>query len=177
MIMAPILQLSKDAVWLALAKEIAMNSNDPSTKVGCVLVNQQNQIVSAGFNHLPLDCDPKSLTREEKNALSVHAEHHALSLTKEGSHGTAYLWPVEPCHRCARKLSRVGIERVVAPIDEESGVYLRWHKHLMSSRNHLDSLAIKRDYLNMNTIHNLMSEVDEEALRSSLSTVRQLWER
>jgi len=39
--------------FLRLAREVSSWSKDPSTKVGCVIVDQSRRVVSLGFNGLP----------------------------------------------------------------------------------------------------------------------------
>lgn len=175
MTLKPILLTSKDRAWLALAREVSCYSNDPYTKVGCVLVNEDNHLVSAGFNHLPGGFDPNSLTREQKNRLAIHAEEHALGFKRTFEECTAYLWPVEPCYDCAVKLSSAGLGRVIAPIDDNSEVYRRWHGNLMKSRNHLDFKCVHRVYTPMDSSLKTISSVDKDELNFLAEKVRQLW--
>ena len=63
-----------------LAGHIAGWSKDPSTKVGCVVVGQDREIRSTGFNGFPrgISDDLDRLTdREQKYPLICHAEENA----------------------------------------------------------------------------------------------------
>ncbi|CAI8164136.1 MAG: tRNA-specific adenosine deaminase [Methanobacteriota archaeon] len=119
-----------DIRFLELAKHIAGWSKDPSTKVGCIVVGEDREIRSTGFNGFPrgISDDNDRLTdREKKYPLICHAEENAImhaariGVSLKGS--TAYVtWP--PCSRCARSLIQAGIKEVVYSTAEE--VPERW---------------------------------------------------
>ena len=119
-----------DIRFLELAKHIAGWSKDPSTKVGCIVVGEDREIRSTGFNGFPrgISDDNDRLTdREKKYPLICHAEENAImhaariGVSLKGS--TAYVtWP--PCSRCARSLIQAGIKEVVYSTGEE--VPERW---------------------------------------------------
>ncbi|MBQ47556.1 MAG: hypothetical protein CMP10_08805 [Zetaproteobacteria bacterium] len=114
-----------DMRFLELAKHISGWSKDPSTKVGCVVVGEDREIRSTGFNGFPrgISDDNDRLTdREKKYPLICHAEENAImhaariGVSLKGS--TAYVtWP--PCSRCARSLIQAGIKEVVYSTTEE----------------------------------------------------------
>tara|TARA_B100000003_G_scaffold208602_1_gene229428 strand:- start:244 stop:702 length:459 start_codon:yes stop_codon:yes gene_type:complete len=110
-----------DQRFIELAKHIANWSKDPSTKVGCVVVGEDREIRSTGFNGFPRgikDDEERLLDREQKYPLICHAEENAImhaariGVSLKGS--TAYVtWP--PCSRCARSLIQAGIKEIVYP--------------------------------------------------------------
>ena len=114
-----------DIRFLELAKHISGWSKDPSTKVGCVVVGEDREIRSTGFNGFPrgISDDNERLTdRNQKYPLICHAEENAImhaariGVSLKGS--TAFVtWP--PCSRCARSLIQAGIREVVYPSPEE----------------------------------------------------------
>ena len=114
-----------DIRFLELAKHISGWSKDPSTKVGCVVVGEDREIRSTGFNGFPrgISDDNDRLTdREKKYPLICHAEENAImhaariGVSLKGS--TAYVtWP--PCSRCARSLIQAGIKEVVYSTAED----------------------------------------------------------
>jgi dCMP deaminase len=114
-----------DTRFLELAKHISGWSKDPSTKVGCVVVGEDREIRSTGFNGFPrgISDDNDRLTdREKKYPLICHAEENAImhaariGVSLKGS--TAYVtWP--PCSRCARSLIQAGIKEVVYSTAED----------------------------------------------------------
>ncbi|MBT3477357.1 MAG: dCMP deaminase family protein [Euryarchaeota archaeon] len=119
-----------DNRFLELAKHISGWSKDPSTKVGCVVVGEDREIRSTGFNGFPrgINDDAARLTdRDKKYPLICHAEENAImhaariGISLKGS--TAYVtWP--PCSRCARSLIQAGIEEIVYP--ETNAIPERW---------------------------------------------------
>tara|TARA_B100000965_G_scaffold376118_1_gene369115 strand:- start:17 stop:454 length:438 start_codon:yes stop_codon:yes gene_type:complete len=114
-----------DIRFIELARHISGWSKDPSTKVGCVVVGEDREIRSTGFNGFPrgIDDDPERLAdREKKYPLICHAEEnaimHAARIGVSLKDSTAYVtWP--PCSRCARSLIQAGIREVVYSSNEE----------------------------------------------------------
>ena len=114
-----------DIRFVELAKHISQWSKDPSTKVGCVVVGEDREIRSTGFNGFPKgisDDTERLVNREMKYPLICHAEENAImhaariGVSLKGS--TAYVtWP--PCSRCARSLIQAGIKEVVYSNQEE----------------------------------------------------------
>ena len=114
-----------DIRFLELAKHISGWSKDPSTKVGCVVVGEDREIRSTGFNGFPrgISDDNERLTdRSQKYPLICHAEENAImhaariGISLKGS--TAFVtWP--PCSRCARSLIQAGIKEIVYPETKE----------------------------------------------------------
>ncbi|MBT5391143.1 MAG: dCMP deaminase family protein [Euryarchaeota archaeon] len=119
-----------DIRFLELAKHISGWSKDPSTKVGCVVVGEDREIRSTGFNGFPrgISDDSERLTdRSKKYPLICHAEENAImhaariGISLKGS--TAFVtWP--PCSRCARSLIQAGVQEIVYP--ETDGIPERW---------------------------------------------------
>lgn len=114
-----------DIRFLELAKHISGWSKDPSTKVGCVVVGEDREIRSTGFNGFPrgISDDNERLTdRAKKYPLICHAEENAImhaariGVALKGS--TAFVtWP--PCSRCARSLIQAGVREIVYPETDE----------------------------------------------------------
>ena len=108
-----------DIRFLDLAEHISAWSKDPSTKVGCVIVGEDREIRSTGFNGFPrgIDDDEERLhNRDLKYPLICRAEENAImhaariGVSLKGS--VAYVtWP--PCSRCARSLIQAGINEVI----------------------------------------------------------------
>jgi len=110
-----------DRRFLDLASHISGWSKDPSTKVGCVVVGEDREIRSTGFNGFPRgieDSMERLDDRELKYPLICHAEEnaimHAARIGISLKDCTAYVtWP--PCTRCARSLIQAGVVEVVYP--------------------------------------------------------------
>ncbi|MBU03460.1 MAG: hypothetical protein CMA58_00530 [Euryarchaeota archaeon] len=114
-----------DLRFIDLAKHISEWSKDPSTKVGCVIVGEDREIRSTGFNGFPRGIDDTSERledRSQKYPMICHAEENAImhaariGVSLKGT--MAYVtWP--PCSRCSRSLIQAGISEIVYPSDIE----------------------------------------------------------
>ena len=105
-----------DKNFLELAKTVSTFSKDPSTQVGAVIVDDDNRVVSIGYNGFPkgVKDDHRLDNREMKYEMIVHAEANALLFANAPVSGcTIYTWPFQPCSRCASLIIQAGIRRVV----------------------------------------------------------------
>ena len=111
-----------DRRFLALAEHIAQWSKDPSTKTGAVIVDQDNRIISVGYNGLPrkvVDSPERLENREIKYKLIVHCERNALLFARSSVRGCKlYTWPFMSCSVCAGMVINAGITEVVAPFSD-----------------------------------------------------------
>lgn len=107
-----------DLRFLKAAHEIATWSKDPSTQVGCVIVNPELQRrVGEGFNGFPRflsDAPELYENRETKYERTIHAETNAVLFATETEGCTAYVTH-PPCAACSLVLIQSGISRVVTP--------------------------------------------------------------
>jgi len=107
-----------DMRYLDLAKFISTWSKDPSTKCGAVIIDEDNRIVSTGFNGFPkgIHDDDRLKSRNTKYEMILHAENNAILFAKQDLHHcTLYTWPYQPCSQCASMVIQSGIKRVVSP--------------------------------------------------------------
>ncbi len=111
-----------DHRFLTLARFISNWSKDPSTQVGCVIVDPMMRVVSTGFNGLPSgveDTIERLQNRDIKYEMVVHAERNAIIDAKRDLSGlTLYVWPLMPCSVCAAMIIQTGISEVVATIND-----------------------------------------------------------
>ena len=120
-----------DARFIDLAALVGSWSQDPSTKVGAVIVDQNRRVVSVGFNGFAAGVDDSTErleTRETKYRMILHAEDNAIMFARQSLIGcTIYTTPFLPCAQCAARIIQAGIVRVVAPhISETDPAYQRW---------------------------------------------------
>lgn len=108
-----------DKYFLNLLPAVAEASKDQSTKVGAIIVGQNDEIRSTGFNGFPRginDDSPERHERPEKYLWFEHAERNAIY--NAARHGTAldgtriYVSAI-PCMDCARGIIQAGIREVV----------------------------------------------------------------
>ena len=135
-----------DNRFLELAKLIGSWSKDPSTQVGAVIADDNNRILSIGYNGFPKgveDSEKRLFEREEKYAIIVHAEANALMFANKSVEGcTIYTWPFEPCSRCAGLIIQSGIKRVVSVVHPEK----KWEKNFTISRQLFKEANIPIEY-------------------------------
>ena len=135
-----------DQRFLDLAEHISNWSKDPSTKVGCVVVGNDREIRSTGFNGFPRgikDTPERLQDREQKYPLICHAEENAImhaariGVSLKGC--TAYVtW--NPCSRCARSLIQAGIIEVVFSKDKE--IPVRWVEEFDAATNMMKEAGV-----------------------------------
>ncbi|MBL6731842.1 MAG: dCMP deaminase family protein [Candidatus Poseidoniaceae archaeon] len=135
-----------DIRFIGLAQHISTWSKDPSTKVGCVVVGEDREIRSTGFNGFPRginDDEERLMDREKKYPLICHAEEnaimHAARIGVSLKDSTAYVtWP--PCSRCARSLIQAGIREIVYP--ETGKIPERWIEDFTISDSMLNEAGV-----------------------------------
>lgn len=135
-----------DLRFIGLAQHISKWSKDPSTKVGCVVVGEDREIRSTGFNGFPRginDDEDRLMDREKKYPLICHAEEnaimHAARIGVSLKDSTAYVtWP--PCSRCARSLIQAGIKEIVYP--ETGKIPERWIEDFTISDSMLNEAGV-----------------------------------
>jgi dCMP deaminase len=102
-----------------LAGFIAGWSKDKSRKVGAVIVDDRNDLVTMGWNGFPRDIDDTIEDRHKrpiKYKWTEHAERNAIY--NAASRGTSTMGctmyiPWFPCVDCARAIIQSGIDKVV----------------------------------------------------------------
>lgn len=101
-----------DNYFLNIAEAVAERSEDPKTKVGCVIVKDR-RIVSTGYNGAPAGVD---WDHEDKHRRVVHAEANAIIYGDyEKLRGATLYCTHSPCKECVKLIAAAGIEHVYAP--------------------------------------------------------------
>lgn len=114
-----------DLRFLGLAQYISQWSKDPSTKVGAVIADRKNRIISIGYNGFPrgINDDERLMDRDKKLAIILHAEKNALIFANKSlENSVIYTYPFMPCSACAASIIQAGIARVVSVANEN----IRW---------------------------------------------------
>ena len=124
--------LSWDEYFMALAKLSAGRSKDPSTQVGSCIIDDQNRILSIGYNGAPngFDDDKFPWNREGDNENDTkypyvcHSELNAI-LNYRGSRkdleGAKIYVDLFPCNECAKAIIQSGIKEIVYLSDKYNG--------------------------------------------------------
>ena len=114
---------------MALAEHVATWSKDPSTQVGCVIVDKQNRVVSLGFNGFPRGVKDDALRyadRETKLLFVAHAERNALDNAPLSVEGCTLYSPLLPCNECAKSIIQKGIKKVISYAPPEDRPHFNW---------------------------------------------------
>lgn len=131
--------------FFELCGVIAKKSKDPSTKVGCVIVNSGHSIVSTGYNGFPIGVNDDLIDtsdinspikmspryeRPQKYFWTAHAEENAIALAARNGvslNGTIlYVNRMMPCTRCTRLIIQSGIKKVYVLQDAPQETVDRW---------------------------------------------------
>lgn len=131
-------QLKWDKFFLGLAQYMSTASKDQSTKVGAVICDRDNRVVSTGYNGFPkgiADNKEDYENREIKLQKVVHAEINAILFAQRSlKEHILYIWPFTCCSRCSVQVIQVGIKRVVSPVMSEA-IKERWGKDVELSKS------------------------------------------
>jgi dCMP deaminase len=132
---------SWDKRFLELAELVSSWSKDPSTKVGAIISDNNNRIVSIGYNGFPINVndDERLNDRETKYKIIIHAECNALMFANKSVEGcTLYTYPFMPCPKCAGMIIQSGIKRIVSYNNEPE----RWKNDFKISHQLFDEAEI-----------------------------------
>ncbi len=117
--------LSWDEYFMGLAHLSALRSKDPSTQVGAVIVDQNNKVVSIGYNGFPIGCSDDEFPwareggmLESKYAYVVHAELNAILNSARPVSGCTLYVSLFPCNECAKAIIQAGIKKIVYECDK-----------------------------------------------------------
>lgn len=104
-----------DQHWLKIAQEVSKLSKDTSTKVGAVLVRDNNTKISTGYNGFVkgIEETTEKWQRPLKYQYVRHAEENAIVFAPFDTNGSTIYITHQPCHRCIGLLAQAGITRIV----------------------------------------------------------------
>lgn len=138
-------QLEFDLMYLAMARSIAQESKDPSTKMGAVILTRDDRRFF-GYNSFPLSMKQDTelyADRKLKYSRMVHGEVRALNkVTCSVEGATLYTWPFLPCDRCFVQMLDAGIVRFVAPNATEDQLS-RWAKAFDLVRSYAQEAGVE----------------------------------
>jgi dCMP deaminase len=118
--------ISWDEYFMGIALLSTFRSKDPSTQVGAVIVDNDNKIVSVGYNGMPIGMDDDALPWEHGEGLQskylyvCHAEFNAILNTRNGSalKGCKLYVTLFPCNECAKAIIQSGITEIIYADDK-----------------------------------------------------------
>ena len=117
--------LNWDNYFMAIAHLSALRSKDPSTQVGACIVDNDNHVVSIGYNGLPNGCsdDEFPWSRDGENLDTkypyvVHAELNAILNSQKSVKGCSIYVSLFPCNECAKAIIQSGINKIIYESDK-----------------------------------------------------------
>ena len=108
-----------DEYFMGVALLAAKRSKDPNTQVGACIVDDNNVILSTGYNGFPIGCSDDEFPwaregEQTKYPYVVHAELNAiLNASGKSLHGAKIYVALFPCNECAKAIIQSGIKEVV----------------------------------------------------------------
>jgi dCMP deaminase len=136
-----------DKKFIKLSTHISGWSKDKNRKVGAVIVDNDNAVLSMGYNGIPRGCDDDVESRynrptkylytehAERNAI-YHAARHGVSLKDCRIYVTLF-----PCADCARAIIQSGITKIIAP--EPDTTHEIWGEHFKAAIEMMEEAKIK----------------------------------
>lgn len=103
--------------FLNIAEQVKLKSKDESTQIGAVIVGEDNEVLSTGYNSFPRGMDDSKQERQErpeKYFWFEHAERNSIyNAARVGTalkNSTIYLTSGVPCMDCSRGIVNSGIK-------------------------------------------------------------------
>lgn len=109
------MSLKWDNRYLALAEHISCWSKD-QTKVGAVIVDTQNRVISTGFNGLPRNISDTEEIYAVGTRVVLHAETNAILFAKRDLSNCTMYVSMPTCALCAAHIIQAGIAKVVVNV-------------------------------------------------------------
>lgn len=109
-------QMGWDEYFMGIAREVAKRSKDPSSKNGCVIVDEKHRPVSFGYNGTLQGADETKLTLSErpmKYYFVIHSEMNALLFSHRDVSGCTLYNIMATCENCLKYCLQAGITRFV----------------------------------------------------------------
>ena len=144
-----------DIRFLEMAHLVSTWSKDPSTRVGCVLVDSQRIVRGLGYNGFPrgvCDHDERLSDRARKYHFVQHAEPNAITNASGNTAGcTAYVTH-HPCAQCTGLLIQAGIRRIVTHAPE-GGLLERFAESFEASREMIAEAGVETVLIEPAALH------------------------
>lgn len=107
--------MKSDEYFMELARTAASKSQEPSTKVGCVIVDENDNIVSTACNDYAIDPNSEYSTDEKpiRYLISVHAEMRALILAERSIRNCKVYVTHASCENCLKHLIVASVKEII----------------------------------------------------------------
>jgi len=138
--------------FFEMADLVSSKSKDPSTKIGAIIVGEDNEILSTGFNGFPRGVDeskPERWERPIKYTFVEHAERNAIynaarnGVALKGSIMYVNFSEVCPCSGCTRGIIQSGIKKIICGGQPFPGKGDHWEEDIKIARIMLEEAGIE----------------------------------
>ena len=136
--------------FLKLSKEISTWSKDPSTKVGALIISEDRNIISTGYNGFPRgieDTEERLNNRETKYKFILHAEMNcilnALYNGRSVKDCILFVHGLPPCSECTKSIIQAGIKKVIT----DSKATDNWKESLKLSLEMLKEANVEIEFI------------------------------
>lgn len=111
-----------DEYFMLQAMLASYKSKDPSTKVGCVFVDENNHQITMGYNgnvagidesQIPWGNDRSVPLELQKYGYVIHSEANAISHAKGSLKGARGYVTLFPCNECAKLIATQRVSEIV----------------------------------------------------------------
>jgi dCMP deaminase len=139
-----------DKYFLSIAETVKLKSKDQSTQIGAVIVGEDNEVLSTGYNSFPRGLDDNLQERQErpeKYFWMVHAELNAiLNAARVGTSlkdSIIYITSGVPCVDCARAIVNAGIKTVYCKKECTTKNKDKWEESQLRSKQLLNECGVE----------------------------------
>ncbi len=140
-----------DEYFIKICDLIKLKSKDKSTKIGAIIVGEDNQIISSGYNSFPRGINddlPERQERPEKYYWFSHAETNAIiNCALNGvstKNATIYMSCGLPCADCTRNIINSGIKKIFCKSNQDTmSNKSKWEDQEKRSRLMLEEAKIE----------------------------------
>ena len=113
--------------FMGVAILASKRSKDPNTQVGACIVDENNIILSTGYNGFPYGCSDDEFPwdrsgEDTKYKYVVHAELNAILNARGKNLNNARIYvDLFPCNECAKAIIQSGIKEIIYMSDKYDG--------------------------------------------------------
>ena len=125
--------------FLKIVNTLRLLSNDSHTQTAVVIVNDDLEVISSGWNTIPVGVDDNKQSRferPEKYYWFIHAEINAIARSAKNGikidGATMYMSCGIPCTDCAKAIINAGIKRIICTRNGGSKQE-KWKEHFTRS--------------------------------------------
>lgn len=145
--------LSWDDIHMNCAYLYDMKSKDESTKIGAVVVDDENTVRAIGFNSFPRginDFMPERQEKPHKYFYFAHAERNSIynsARTGTGLKGCRIYTPWYPCSGCAIAIIQAGIAKVILDGNAtDKALNTKWTEEAIASKEMFTEAGVNVRY-------------------------------